>query len=195
MRGRAVILVIVSVLVAACTSATEPDVQPVNAPSLPFVVIGAGQSDGGGIDDELRSLWARRVFQDLPRRTVYVNLAREGATAASALEGQVPDAVDLEPTLVTIWLVSADAITGTPIEAFRRDLTALAAAFDPETDVVLVASWSDPERDGEEPYLEVVREVAAATPADLVDLSDLGPEDPDVQQEIADRVLAVARAG
>jgi hypothetical protein len=188
-------LLFVALFAAGCTTAEETDVHPVSAPSLPFVVIGAGQSDGGGIDDDLRNLWARRLLQELPRRTVYVNLARSGATVASALADQGPDAAALEPTLVTIWLLSADAVVETPLADFRRDLTALASSFDTETDVVLLTTWSDGNTTAEAPYVDEIRAVAAATAASIVDVTDLGADDPDAQQQVADRVLAAARSG
>ena len=195
MRVRLGLVMVLALVVVSCTRSEEADLEPVNAPPLPFVVIGAGQSDGGGMEDDLRNLWARQVFQELPRRSVYVNLAREGATAASAIENQLPEAADLEPAVVTVWLVSADAVAETAPEAFRRDLTALVSAFDTQTDVVLVASWSEPERPGEEPYVDVARDVAAVTPAILVDLADVRSEAPDAQERVADRVLAAIRSG
>ena len=91
-------------------------------------------------------------------------------------------------------LVSADAVAQTPLDDFSRDLTALASSFGPETDVVLLTAWSGGNDEGEGPYVDEIRAVAAATAASLVDLTDLEAGDPGVQQQVAERVLAATRS-
>ena len=51
---------------------------------------------------------------------VYVNLATEDATVKSALDGQLPQALDLHATVATIWLESADVRLGTSIRVLPR---------------------------------------------------------------------------
>ncbi|MDQ3146691.1 MAG: GDSL-type esterase/lipase family protein, partial [Actinomycetota bacterium] len=142
-----------------------------------WVAIGADETDetdGEGLEDEerLRSSWTRLVFREaLPRRAVHVNLASADASAADALDRQVPSALEVEPTLVAVWLTSGDIEEATPPERYERDLGAVVGALRHDGARVLLANA--PRSTTSRPYNEAVARVAEAEGADLVDLSDV----------------------
>jgi hypothetical protein len=96
-----------------------------NGPSKTVLLLGGRSSDGDGIADRLRDAWPYRVFDALPRPTVFVNNARDQATVAEALSEQVPLARDLKPDVVEVWLGADDVAAATPIPVFMRDLSRL----------------------------------------------------------------------
>jgi lysophospholipase L1-like esterase len=61
----------------------------------------------------------------LPSSAVLVNFGVPGATVAEALEAQAGPAIELEPTMATVWLNVNDIIAGVSPTAFERDLGAL----------------------------------------------------------------------
>jgi len=133
------------------------------------------------------------VFAEhLPAGTVYVNLATEGATAASAAAGQVPQAAALHPTVATVWVEAADVRLGTPAAEYERHLrqivTDLQAAGARQ---VLLLSPSPTQPDLAGGLATSVQRVASATGATFVDLGDTsGRQDDAGQRRIADAVMA-----
>ena len=85
---------------------------------------GGRSSDGDGLADRLRDAWPYRVFDALPRPTVFVNNARDRATVAEALSEQTPLARELRPDIVEVWLGADDVAAGTPLPEFTRELAA-----------------------------------------------------------------------
>lgn len=193
----ALALAVLIALVAACTSSRGPDVVAgvEEGPPAPLVVIGGTQADGDALPDSLRDLWARRVFDELPPSTVYVNLATPRATAADALRTQVPEATMLEPTTALVWLPSGDTGRRIPVEQYRTDLTAVVEALGSAVEVVLLTEWDDPGAAPSDEYATVVSEVASSTGATDVDLTDVDASDSDAQEQVAQRVLEVLNPG
>ncbi len=183
------------VLVAGCTSSSGPEVVPATnvGPPATVAVIGGSEADGDDLADPLRDLWARQVFDGLPASTVYVNLASPDATAGDAAHAQVPDAVDLDPDIVLVWLTEADAVAATPADRYRDDLTGVIEAFGADTDVLLLRGEDDSSPGPGSAEGEVVAEVAGATGATLVDVSDVDGPTPDAQEQIAKRALEAIR--
>ncbi len=198
-RRRPIVLAVAVLLLAlaSCTSSTGPDVVAgvEEGPPASLVVIGGAEADGDGLRDSLRDLWARRVFDELPSSTVYVNLATPGATAADALRTQVPEATALDPTTVLVWLTNGDAARGTPVEQYRTDLAEVVGAFGSPAEVVLLTGWDDPGAAPTDEYATVVSEVAGATDATEVDLTDVDASSSDAQEQVAQRVLEAIDAG
>ncbi len=95
----------------------------VEAP-ITYVAIGGRETVNRGLGDGFRRSWTGQVFATLPRSTVFANLAADGTTVAAALTDQVPKAIELKPTVVTVWFAGDDR--GTPPAAYARDLTAVA---------------------------------------------------------------------
>lgn len=167
-----------------------------SGPPVVFVSVGGDETLGFSMADRLRERWTQLVFRDhLPRRSVHVNVASSGATVASALEVQLPLALEVAPTLVTVWLGGADAAQATRVSSYERDLEDLVRQMqgDGSTQVV-VAVGPAVEDDGgsTEPYDAAAERVAGRTGAGLVDLRavDLGAA-ADGQRQVA---MAVADA-
>lgn len=122
-------LTMLALCACACSSgggaSGPPADAPANSPSKTVLLVGGRSSDGDGIADRLRDAWPYRVFDTLPRSTVFVNNARDQATVAEALSEQVPLSRDLKPDLVEVWLGADDVAAGTPLPAFMRDLSRL----------------------------------------------------------------------
>ncbi|MGH9165511.1 MAG: SGNH/GDSL hydrolase family protein, partial [Acidimicrobiales bacterium] len=61
----------------------------------------------------------------LPRNATFYNLGVAGATVAGALADQLPEALRLEPTLVTVWLNVNDLLRLVSASSYEDDLTGL----------------------------------------------------------------------
>jgi lysophospholipase L1-like esterase len=140
-----------------------------------YVAVGADDTLGVGLDRPLVDEWPKVLFRDeLPRGTVFVNAAAERASVADALDHQVPLALELDPTLVTVWLNLDDLALGTPVATYERGLTDVVHALRQGGQTrVLVANT--PEFPGAAParvaaYNAAIARVARAEGAELVDL-------------------------
>lgn len=170
----------------ACRSgATSPAGQ---GPPPVYAAVGASESVGVGADDPASQAWTE-VFRRtaLPPRTLFTNLAVEGANTAEALAEQVPRAVALKPDVVTVWLNVNDIIDRVPPDRFeqqlaelvrglrRRGETKVLVANTPEVDQLpvvarfgpIVAALADQAVDA---YNEATRRVVDDQGATLVDL-------------------------
>jgi hypothetical protein len=122
-------LVMVALSACACSADRAANGPPVdvdaNVPSKTVLALGSRESAGDGLGDRLRDAWPYRVFDALPRPTVFVNGARDDATVAHALAEQVPLARELRPDIVEVWLGADDVAARTPIRAFTSDFARL----------------------------------------------------------------------
>jgi hypothetical protein len=102
-------------------------------------------------------------------------LSSPGATVARALDEQVPAALELSPTLATVWLTRSDAQAGTSVSGYERDLELVVRRLQEAGAQVLVATGPAPpdEAVSVEPYRAAVERVAEGTGAQSVDLSAL----------------------
>jgi lysophospholipase L1-like esterase len=91
-----------------------------------YVAVGASETVGFGLDNPLTEAWPQLVFRGaLPRGTVFTNVGISGATVERALKDEVPQAVALKPTVVTVWLNVNDIlhlVQPPTYEAQLRDL-------------------------------------------------------------------------
>jgi acyl-CoA thioesterase-1 len=103
------------------------------SPSLPrllYVAIGASETVGVGTDEPLREAWPQVFFRTgLPPSTAFVNLGIPGATVATALERELPEALALRPDLVTVWLNVNDLIAGVPASRYEMELDELVSGL------------------------------------------------------------------
>jgi lysophospholipase L1-like esterase len=91
-----------------------------------YVAVGASETVGIGAEVPLREAWPRVLFRTaMPENTVFVNLGIPGATVAQALQQELPHAVELKPTIVTVWLNVNDIIAGVTAVEYERDLGTL----------------------------------------------------------------------
>jgi hypothetical protein len=120
--------VVVMVVLAGCgatgaTSTTRP--QP-TGPRTTYVAVGGSDAVGGGTDDPLLDAWPQQLFRrSLPLTTVFVNAAVPGSTVAAAITDQAPLADSSHATVVSVWLVSADLLDGTPATVYGTGLLQL----------------------------------------------------------------------
>jgi lysophospholipase L1-like esterase len=137
MRRRAAIaaLTVASAVVTLATgcsggSSTEAPDAPTAAPPQTYVAVGASESVGIGADRPLVDAWPRVLYRTaLDRNTVFVSAGVEGSTVADALDEQLPLALELRPTLVTVWLNVNDLAAGVPVATYERQLSQLVQAL------------------------------------------------------------------
>ncbi len=179
------VAVLLAVLVAACATAgdqtTASTIPPADntGPPVVFVAVGGGETTGVRLPDSLRQSWPQLLFTEaLPRRAVLVNLSSPGATVAQALDQQVPAALELGPTLATVWLTRGDVRAGTSVAAYERDLELVVRRLQDSGARVLVATGPPSPEDAVPvgPYGAAAERVAQRTGTQFVDLSALDSE-------------------
>lgn len=121
-------LLAAAALLAGCAApaarVAPPTTQP--GPRSVYVAVGASETVGVGADEPLRDAWTQVLYRTaLPRRTVFYNLGVPGATVADALAEQLPEALRLDPTVVTVWLNVNDLVARVPTPTYERQLTDL----------------------------------------------------------------------
>jgi lysophospholipase L1-like esterase len=178
-------------MLTGCSSGSSveaPDAEPA-APPRTYVAVGASESVGVGAERPLVEAWPRVLYRTaVDRNTVFVSFGVEGSTVAVAL--------DLRPTLVTVWLNVNDLAAGVPVEDYQQQLTALVRALRQDGRArVLVANTPpvdqlpiyqilggsrfpppDEARALVTAYNEAIEHVADAQGAELVDLHAAGIE-------------------
>jgi lysophospholipase L1-like esterase len=123
--GRIAVLLVVAVTLGACAAAPLAGIRP-SAPAPPPVVyaaIGASETYGIGANDRYRQAWPQVFYNDvLPPSAVLYNFGIPGATTAQALHDEVPAAMAVHPTVVTVWLNVNDLIGGLPATEYAAQL-------------------------------------------------------------------------
>jgi acyl-CoA thioesterase I len=137
MRRRAAIAVllaatVVGTLATGCSGGSSVDAPdaPTAAPPQTYVAVGASESVGVGAERPLVEAWPRVLYRTaLERNTVFVSAGEEGSTVAEALDEQLPLALELRPTLVTVWLNVNDLAAGIPVATYEQQLSRLVRAL------------------------------------------------------------------
>lgn len=137
-----------------------------------YVAVGASDSVGVGADDPESEAWPvvfhRQALGDGVR---FRNVATSGATVASALERQLPAAVEARPQVVTVWLAVNDLLARVPPAAYEERLGRLVGPLRETGATVLVGNVPAlPWLGDVGPYNDAVARVVAAEGAVLVDL-------------------------
>jgi acyl-CoA thioesterase-1 len=126
------VLVVAGLTLSACGATPTSGTQP--SPSAPgpvvYAAIGASETYGIGATDRTRQAWPQ-VFTNeaLPRSAVLYNFGIPGATTAQALHDEVPAAVAVHPTVVTVWLNVNDLINGVAAPDYEAQLRQLLRAL------------------------------------------------------------------
>jgi lysophospholipase L1-like esterase len=125
-------LVLAALTSGACATTPTTGTRP--SPSAPapvvYAAIGASETYGIGAGDRYRQAWPQVFFNDvLPPSAVLYNFGIPGATTAQALHDEVPAAVAVHPTVVTVWLNVNDLISGVAAPAYGAQLRQLLHAM------------------------------------------------------------------
>jgi lysophospholipase L1-like esterase len=132
LTARVAALVVALTLSACATTATPTGTRPSPSASAPVVyaAIGASETYGIGAGDRYRQAWPQVFYNDvLPPSAVLYNFGIPGATTAQALHDEVPAAVAVRPTVVTVWLNVNDLIQGVSPQAYGTQLRELLHAL------------------------------------------------------------------
>ena len=111
----AVGLAVAALALSACATTPATGARPATSAPTPVVyaAIGASETYGIGTTDRYRQAWPQVFYNDvLPKSAVLYNFGIPGATTAQALHDEVPAAVAVHPTVVTVWLNVNDLISG-----------------------------------------------------------------------------------
>jgi acyl-CoA thioesterase I len=135
MRQGAVVLLL---LLAACTSggpaarpglARPPAAVATTPAPVVYAAIGASETAGIGAADPRRQAWPTVFYLTaLPPTAVYYNLGIPGETTQAALTGELPEALTVRPTLVTVWLNVDDLAAGVSAADYEARLGELVHA-------------------------------------------------------------------
>ena len=169
-------------LTSACAGDEETHPQSSAAPL--YVAIGASDAVGTGAYYPTSEGWVAQLHARMPAGTRLANLGIGGLLLHQALDQVLPVALDLQPTVVTVWLAVNDLVAGVPLEAYRADLATLLGALRRETrarvyvanvpDLTLLPAFRDRPREALRQQVlrwnAAIAEVAAAHGVVLVDL-------------------------
>jgi acyl-CoA thioesterase I len=127
-----VALALLGPMLAACTAADAPARSGSSGPrvasagSVVYVAVGASDTVGVGTRDPARQAWPSVFAREaLPAGAEVHNLGIAGATTRQAIRDELPRALALRPTIVTVWLNVNDLTHGVPADAYRRRLSHL----------------------------------------------------------------------
>lgn len=174
------LLTLAAAMLAGCTSDDEAR-RP--APAL-LVAIAASDGVGAGAANPAADGWVPRLRALMPAGTRLANLSIPSLRVQQAVEQALPVAVDLQPSVVAVWLTVNDLTAGVPLESYRASLDELLGTLATRTTArVYIANLPDltqlpalrgiqPEalRATTEEWNGVIAEVAAAHGAVVVDL-------------------------
>ena len=178
----AVLPALLAIVAVACD--TEERARPGETAAPLYVAIGASDAVGTGARDPSAEGWVPQLHQKMPGGTRLANLGIGGIKMRQAVDQALPVAVDLKPTVVTVWLAVNDLTGGVALASYRADLDVLLDTLRRETRArVYVANIPDlsllPTFSGHDPRAlrsEVLRwnaEIAASAEANGATLVDL----------------------
>jgi acyl-CoA thioesterase I len=131
-------LALAVLLAAACSSGTpaapaRPAATPAPSPTPPPIVyaaVGASETAGIGAQDPRDQSWPMDFYQTaLPRSAVFYSFGVPAETTQAALAAEVPAALAVQPTLVTVWLNVNDLVAGVPVADYETQLGQLVHAL------------------------------------------------------------------
>lgn len=147
MSARSITVAVLMVFtLAACTSQVTGS-RAVAAPQgqVVYTAIGASETYGVGADDRYRQAWPQVFYNDsLPTSAVLYNFGIPGATTAQAVKDELPPALAVHPTVVSVWLNVNDLVQGVSATDYAAQLRQLVHALRQGGKVrVLVANVPD----------------------------------------------------
>jgi lysophospholipase L1-like esterase len=125
-----------AVLLGACAPSGQParpaaaSPRPTSAPPPVYAAVGASETAGIGAMDPGRQAWPTVLYLTaLPAATVYYNLGIPGETVHAALTGELPQALEVHPTVATVWLNVNDIAAGVSAADYETELGQLVHAL------------------------------------------------------------------
>lgn len=107
------------------SAGAEAPVMPAREPrGITYAAIGASDVEGAGADDPATESWINVLHEKMPEGTKLVRLGRGGITLGEANRLEVPEAVQADPDIITMWNVVNDATHGITLTTYLNDLTA-----------------------------------------------------------------------
>src|SRR6266540_3306165 len=123
----AALLALLATMALACTA--EEGARPKESAAPLYVAIGASDSVGTGARNPATEGWVAQLHQKMPAGTRLANLGIGGLQTQQAIDQALPVALDLQPSIVTVWLAVNDYAAGVPLAAYRADLDTLLGAL------------------------------------------------------------------
>ena len=122
--------------VPATVTAPRTDTPQPSAPTsvIRYVAVGASDTVGVGAADPATGSWPARVAALLPPGSAYVNIGVSGSVASQAKTQQLPSAVDLRPSVVSVWLAVNDMNAQVAPAAYRDALASIVDGLATRTD-------------------------------------------------------------
>jgi hypothetical protein len=171
------IVLVCALISTACSSGSAvsdsaPPLTDPNQERVVFVALGGDETLNRELDDPFRDAWTQRVFSTaLSRSAVYVNFARPGATVSAGLDEQLPQALDLGPTVATVWFGTGDDRSATSESSFERDLLEIVERLQNAGARVLVLT-RQPSDVVDTRFSDSLQQIASSTGAGLVPVPD-----------------------
>ncbi|MEK7252104.1 MAG: SGNH/GDSL hydrolase family protein [Actinomycetota bacterium] len=113
-------------------------------PPLRIVALGDSSITAPGVSD-IDNVWIRRVARMLSDRyhVDLISLAVGGSKASDVLEGQLAEAIRLQPDVAVVSVGANDALRGVHLERYREQLTAIVTRLSATGAGVLVFGMGD----------------------------------------------------
>lgn len=121
---------LLSLLLVSCSAPAGAGPAPAKPPpGITYAALGASETYGIGADDRYRQAWPQVFFNDaLPSSSTLYNFGIPGATTAQALHEELPAALAVKPTVVSVWLNVNDLVDGVPAATYAGQLRQLVHA-------------------------------------------------------------------
>lgn len=122
------LLLTLLVLVSACgtheaSSGATPTPAATKRPAYVYVAIGDSVTFGTCATNPSTDSWPEVLSHRMPTGTQVINLGIPGWTAHDALQSELPEALDAQPNLATVWLGVNDLKNGNvTLDSYRHDL-------------------------------------------------------------------------
>ena len=126
------------------TAATVTPTATASAPGVRYVAVGASDAVGVGASDPNHTAYVPILISHLPKGASALNLGISGETLHGALTSELPEAIQAQPTLITVWLVGNDFKGCVPLSQYGADLNSLLTQLQTKTSAkVFVANAPD----------------------------------------------------
>ncbi|HKW23654.1 MAG TPA: GDSL-type esterase/lipase family protein [Ktedonobacterales bacterium] len=106
-------------------------------PNPVYVAVGASDSFGIGTDDPLTQSWPYDVANKLEAKPHLINLGIPGATMDLAVRAELPIALSVQPTLISVWLGVNDIEHHVSLATFSLQLQALLNSLAQQTSAAI----------------------------------------------------------